>query len=494
MSQLPDDFQDLASAASKRAPGKGGRQTSGGAKAAQYRRMKKKSYAGPISAVIALTVMVGAVIFLVSNRPVEQAPPEPEVKPAQPDLPEVATPRQKNIHEELANIWDTLRDTPRTGRFGPAMDDADKAYTHARALWESGKYYDFQDYYPQVSAALGTVEKMRLAKQQALDTQEKTDAAKKAAEDLDAESLTKTLWDKAQALNASARQKFDAEDFDAAVADWLTALQTYKDAEVDAQTALDAEDTRKNFVRKSTGTFKQDELDAHGGESWTRANALIASGDAAYKAVQYAKALADFKQAVALVPEFEHAVQRVYGRNVWSLRTGYLATDALLIKASGSALEPESRKTLIGALADLGMDQTIGAALPADAAPYPQWSTLLLTQAPQKLDAAYGEDSVRCYTVGVHLRLLARMLQEDRETIDPQQLAEMHKSLATIQQEAGSAKFDKVFFDRLDQVTQALNAKPVFEAIRLAREKLTGLIEDLSDYDKAIKLVPRGTK
>ncbi|QNN23759.1 hypothetical protein HED60_16265 [Planctomycetales bacterium ZRK34] len=495
MSQLPDDFQDLAQAASK----PGGRRSAkgGGAKAAQYRRIKrKKSLAGPLAAGLALTLMIAAVVVLVKNRPMEQtAPqPEPEVESNQPDLPQVATPRQKDIYEELTNIWQTLRDTPRTGRFGPLMDTADKAYTRADALWKSGKYYEFQDYYATVSDALGAVEKMRLAKQQALDTQEKAAAARGEAEDLDAAVLAKATWEKAESLNTSGKQNYDAEEFDKAVADWLEAITTYQDAETRSQTAMDAEDTRKNFVRKSTGTFKTEELDAHGGQPWTKANALIASGDKAYKAVQYDKALSDFKQAVALVPEFERAVQRVYGRNVWALRTGYLATDALLTRAGGAKFEPEAKKALVASFADLAMDQTIGAALPTDAAPYAQWAGLLLERAPQQLGAAYGDNAVRSYTIGVHLRLLARMLQEDREALDPHDLAEMRKSLSTIQQEAESAKYDPAFLERLDEIVQSLNVKPVFEAVRLTREKLTSLVEDLTDYEKALKLVPRGSK
>jgi len=494
-----DELNDLANATNSGRSGGGKSQGSPARRPAargasrhsvKYRQVKKKSHASTIAAFVAIAVMIGAVVVLVRNRPEEPAPPPKEPKPEPREvLPEVATPRQKELKQRLDNMKSDIAGAPTDGRFKPLMAEADEAYSHAVSLWSKEQFTDFQDYFPKAADAIGAVDTLLVASKRGRDTRKQAEEALAEADDLEAAEYAKEPYQEGKQMFAQALEKYEAQQYDAAVEDWLASMHAYQKATRMAQTAWDAEDMRKRFERRSVATFTKEQNDKVGGPAWKKANELIVMGDQSFKQIKYDQALKQYEQAVELVPVFTRAVQRVHGRHVWAIAGGYRAADTLLARAAGEPIDDALREPLMTAYTDMAIDDVIKPMLPGPEANFATWASVLLDKTEAQVKSAHGAEVGRSFTIGVHLRMLAKMLQYDRESVDPQELGEMRRSINTIRQEATSAKYKEKFFEALDEIAAELDKRPVFEAIRAAREALHELTEELLEYESGIEYV-----
>ncbi|MBI1367460.1 MAG: hypothetical protein GC162_02275 [Planctomycetes bacterium] len=487
MSDPNDQFKQLAQAASRKSSGPSARH--------RLPKKKKKSIASIVVPIIALGGMIIVVVVLVQHRPKDEqveAPPPPPPVAAPVDL--VATPRQMEIKNQADALWAKLSKLDKTPRFAPLIQEASDRMAHLQQLWDEKKFDEVQDYFPKASDALGAVEQLDIARSQAMDADKASAAMRGEAEKLGAPDLTKALWAKGNEQLATAKQEYDAEKYQEAGATWLAGKKSFEQSRDLSQMAITAQDMKKEFATRSVQNFSKDELDEVGGEAWVKANALMKSGEESFNALAYDKAFNDYKEARGLIDVYEARVKQIYGTYMWAVRAGYDATGLLLSVAAGRKLDDKMIEPLGTAMTNMRLTQTAAQLVPGAGAPFASYSQALFEKLPATLESAHGPVARNCFNIGVQLRLIARIVEEDREVLDPNDASEIRKSLTIVQTEAESAQFADPAFEVIKSIGTALNEKPQFQAIRHMRQLVADLMEKLSDYDEALKLVPRGGK
>jgi hypothetical protein len=173
------------------------------------------------------------------------------------------------------------------------------------------------------------------------------------------------------------------------------------------------------------------------------------------------------------------------------LLCGYRAVDLLLRRAAGDAVGDVRWSAMRQGLDDVQLPpETVSAILSARDGDYPAQGSALLETAGEAIKARWGEAVYSSFVIGVHIRVIERLLAGDAESFARQDAAEARRSIVFIQKNAQTAGYPPPILETVKELAATLAIKPEYEAVRQSRQLWSSLVRTLDDFNEAVKLMP----
>lgn len=403
------------------------------------------------------------------------------------------TEAQLERKKALEQKWQRVQGYDPTTRMKPLLERVASEMRQVASTWDKKDYDRAEKHMIAAEAAMEEAEQLRDKRISALELRTQTKVSAGEAEKVGAPNMAEELWEEGGQLAAQAQRHFDQDDFEQAVETWLASSRTYDEAKQQTLLRRAAEKAKADYAERLTKRFTLDQINAMGGPAWQQAAQLASAADQALIVKKYADAKDNFDQAKELVGDIEINVRRITGVHYWAINAGYTVGDILLRRAAGDPFDAEDRAALSNFVENLMLEPSVLAALPAgEEPPIGDLANVLRVQLRDALKATRGEAVAFSFDAGVQMRVIERLLREDREAMSTADKNALNNSLAFIRGHAEAANFPAAFHESLDEFVKLLAYRPEFAAIQKAREHWRRLIIKLRDQDDAMEFVAQG--
>ncbi|MBI1371480.1 MAG: hypothetical protein GC159_01780 [Phycisphaera sp.] len=462
------------------------------------RHGKKKTNVAAMAGFGITAVFLGIVmIFLLSSnssrsndRPVvqEEAPkPKPRIK-------EEATPYQLDRKKELeAEAKAALDATRSSKRYDPLIAKVKEEMQAIDGFWNEKRYYEGEKKFHDLESAIAAIAALNATRDGALSSKIQAQEIAARAKEKNAEQAAAKEWGEGGVHLAEAERLFSGEEFESANKAWSLSFQAYQKALVRSETAIAAAESRAKFLEDVVKNFTQAQIEAVGGPNFVKAVAAIGEGDKLYQTGEYDTALDKYQTANKLIPDIELAVQSVVGVHFWAVKTGYLATDAIIAVNKGQPFTKSMQADLRQAYNQLMVGPQFLAAIPTDEKPaLDALAKLLLETARDTVVQNRGEVVRASYNIGVQVRIIEEILQSPGDYIETANKNAIKEKIEVIKSEAKIAGYSSEFLDVIGEMEEKTSMKPEFEALRQSRQFMHDLRTKLMEYDSAMEILPQG--
>ena len=481
MAKERDSLEALASASARKSSGSY-RQQLQRQQLERRRQFRNRLVAG------ALVLVIGAgAVWLVTR--LVQAPPTPPLGLPSRELLSVVGFRGRR--QELESAWSLAKGRELTPAYKPLIEKGGAHALAIRSLWAEGRYEDAAEEMEGLRIAIQGIERVDRSREAALAARQDAAAMAQDAQGSEAEQLVPAFWAEAQRAYATAGERFEGDEFEAASEGWRDAAEAYGRAALAADQARAVGDARKSLDARLVKRFDTLTLEQHAGAELRELSAVVAAAEKDFAEHRFEEARQKLEEAHAMVPRVELAIRRQIGAHYHAVLAGYRASDLLLLRSIGETPGEGSWTALRQTLENLLLSpEVIDRLTGSREADYLPLAKALLDETSAAIASRWGPAVEASFAVGVQVRLIEQLLNTEADAFASQESTEVRRSIAAIQRHAEVAGYPPAVSESLKQLTASLAIRPEYEAIRRSRQVWTELTRKLEDFDEAMKLLP----
>lgn len=402
--------------------------------------------------------------------------------------------RRRRLDEALAAVRSTVeRGGGVTPQFTTLLDKAADVRKKVDGAWNERRYKDASRHFEEYDKAIQAVNALIDERVKADRVRQEVRIAAMRADQAGAKIHVKKAWDQAEALRITANSSFDKDQYQQAVSTFEKARPIFQQAEESAKTAKQAQQAKTDFEEQYIRNYPRSRFEAEAGDTWKQVVRLLEDADSDYNNERYNEALAQYQQAIDMIPELELAVRQLRGGKYYAFAAGYTAADALLSRASGEDFTKEQRDILIKSFRNAKLDGVFLRGIPeAEDTPYQDLSEALAIEARSRLDSTIGVPIGASFGAGFQFRIVERLLRGFGPTLTAADKAEIAKSLRALDSEAREAGWKEEIFDFTRELGEKLKGGkevPDYQSTKDSREYFAEMMTKLSSYDSAIQIM-----
>ncbi len=493
MFEEDDSLEELSRAASRKVPPKPG----ASARRVPGRKGPPPRRSGPGWGTVLGTLIVlaaaGGLGYLVYTLILEQRKPKEQAVVAVKAVEPTASAAQAAQRTALLEEWENYRRRDLSPGYKELLIQGRDLVEQIDRQWQAKKFDEAAGLFPQLRKVMDAVPALDQAKAASERAREEAAKMLQEAGEFKAEKWLPRLLEQSAALTAEAQKQYDEGKFQEAAESWHRAMEAYGRVGVLSQKAQEAHKAARTFEGRVTRRFEMETVAQFGGPNLEQAWKLAGEALRHYAAYEFEKSIELFRQADNFVPQIEASIERQIGSHYYAMRAGYLGADLLMKVAAGQAPAPASWDRLRKVYEALGISSGELDGMSQDPkARYIELGRALLDKAGSAVQAERGEPHRASFDLGVQVRIVQRLLATDADTFAAREGPEIRRAVQEMLTLAPQAGWDASFTDSLNDVVKKLAIKPEFEALNKSRAVWTDLVRKLEDFDKAMKIVPRG--
>ncbi len=171
-------------------------------------------------------------------------------------------------------------------------------------LYEAKSYGDALGKYQDLITGCRNLKKLDSERNSAVAATKKLETNRKVAEKNDSVKLAKKVWNNAEKLKDSGKNKFSKGDFSGAVKSFAAANKEYRHATQYARGTYNLSLSKETFNKSLLSrNIERAELDKFGGSYWADARLALLRADKAAASEQWEQAMAEYQTATKLIPK-----------------------------------------------------------------------------------------------------------------------------------------------------------------------------------------------